>query len=230
MCGIHTSLSTEDFLLPSPILKQLLCDRGPDHTGDQKVTIEKQGVKCYLYFTATVLALRGGHVTAQPFLDAKTGSLLCWNGEAWKIGPNVVTGNDGQAVFSALLGAVERQSNASEAIAAVLQVLNSISGPFAFVFLDRTNEQIFFGRDRLGRRSLLSCTDINSVEFASTADPSRGTWQEVEADAVYLLSLNHESLNTGAQDTTPHNLLSLSPIQKYEWETSKQSSVCRLFP
>lgn len=220
------SISTQSFLAASHELKQLLYNRGPDHTGEAVVEIDKHGVPYYLSFTSTVLALRGGDVTPQPFVDRNSGSVLCWNGEAWKIGSDVVDGNDGQDVFDILLHAVSAQDSPSKSIAAVHDVLKSISGPFAFVFLDRIHKQIFFGRDRLGRRSLLYSTNSKSMEFSSTADPSRGTWKEVEADAIYILSPEHRTLENETQH--PDDPLRSSPIlslQKRGWGSDKSLSV-----
>src|SRR4051794_31814609 len=110
MCGIHAAISRTGFQAPKEDLKRLLCNRGPDHTGDQLARIDAQdGTSYWITLMSTVLALRGGHVTAQPFLDASSGSALCWNGEAWKIGPDPVIGNDGQAVFNLLIQASSSQ-------------------------------------------------------------------------------------------------------------------------
>lgn len=145
------------------------------------------------------MALRGGHITTQPFQDVDSGSSLCWNGEAWSINAETVVGNDGQAVFDLLLRAISAQA-ASDASAAVIQALQSIAGPFAFVFVDRIHDQVYFGRDRLGRRSLLYKSDEDSMclELSSIADPSHGPWSEVEADVIYQLSYNHSEVTGGS--------------------------------
>ena len=227
MCGIHASISAKGFLTPSHGLKQLLCNRGPDYVGEAGAEIHEHGAPYYLSFTSTVLSLRGGDVTPQPFVDTKSGSILCWNGEAWKIGSESITGNDGQVVFDTLLEAIATNDVASESAIAILNVLNSISGPFAFVFLERTHEHIFFGRDRLGRRSLLYSANSNAVEFSSTADPLRGIWKEVEADGIYVLSLNHGALATREQNAEDDiRSLSILPLQKYGWDFGTSPSVC----
>jgi asparagine synthetase B (glutamine-hydrolysing) len=226
MCGIYASISTRGFQIPSPGLKHLLCKRGPDHVGEVQAEIEDDGLTYYLSFTSTVLALRGGHVTAQPFIDPQSGSVLCWNGEAWKIGPETVAGNDGQKVFAALLGASTTQGIGSESTSKVVETLNSISGPFAFVFFDNIHKQLFFGRDRLGRRSLLhnSLDDSKSIEFSSTADPARGLWEEVEADAIYVLSCRKEDAGKEVHRSDP-GLISASilPLHRYAWGVSGQA-------
>jgi len=230
MCGIHASLSKDGVRTSSPELKLLLGKRGPDHTGTVESSIEKDGISYSLSFTSTVLALRGGHVTTQPFVDPRSGSVLCWNGEAWKIGSQLVVGNDGQGVFDALLRATSEEKCASKAAAAVLKGLNSIYGPFAFVFLNKSHKQIFFGRDRLGRRSLLHNCTPDYMEFSSTADPARGNWQEVEADAVYMLSCSHERPLHNIQDQQALLISSaILPLQKYFWEVCSDPAVSTLY-
>ncbi|RDW75030.1 hypothetical protein BP6252_06172 [Coleophoma cylindrospora] len=104
---------------------------------------------------------------------------------------------------------------------AVLQVLKDISGPFAFVYFDKAHNVLYFGRDRLGRRSLLYNTDSSSqaLELASIADPSRGLWEEVEADAIYMTSLSAnqsgERIAGNIDCTTPQFTL---PIGKELWD------------
>lgn len=225
MCGIHVSISTEGFQRPSNELLLLLCKRGPDHLGNSQAEFKSDEASYFISFTSTVLALRGGTVTSQPLIDAKTGSLLCWNGEAWKIGSEPVSGNDGQLVFDALIRAVSSSAGTVASRAAVLAVMNSISGPFAFVFLDRTYKQVYFSRDRLGRRSLLYHTTPTSIELSSTSDPEHGDWKEVEADGTYVLSCHQEK---AGEVRVPDDLVISSPtlpIQHYDWKLSSNSTV-----
>lgn len=129
-------------------------------------------------------------MTAQPFIGASAESSLCWNGEAWKIGPDLVQGNDGQAVFESLVRATSAPTTVAEAVASTLKVLRSIAGPFAFFYVDKVHSQVYFGRDRLGRRSLLFNIKNGSMEFASIADSTDASWCEVEADGIYRIALS----------------------------------------
>ncbi|PBP24711.1 asparagine synthase [Diplocarpon rosae] len=220
MCGIHAAISTRSYQFPSDELKNLLCNRGPDHTGEQRSMFDAiDGQSRWITLTSTVLALRGGHVTAQPFFDAPSGSVLCWNGEAWKIGSDSVTGNDGQVVFDLLIKASSAQSLAYESNIAILKVLQSISGPFAFVFFDRSHGRIYFGRDRLGRRSLLSMNNssLDTFELSSTGGLG-GSWQEIEADAVYQLFLHKKPPQGQCQHPVEAPLTKIALIHKYPWD------------
>ncbi|TVY46306.1 Asparagine synthetase domain-containing protein [Lachnellula occidentalis] len=220
MCGIHASISRRVFEAAGDDLKKLLCRRGPDYVGESKVRVEcDDGASYYVSLTSTVLALRGGQTTAQPFQSPN--SALCWNGEAWKIDTYPVLANDGQVVFDLLSEATSPQVSATESVTAVLKVLRSISGPFAFVYLDKTHNALYFGRDRLGRRSLLYNADRSpdSMQLSSCGDPSSGTWKEVEADGVYHLPF------TNSQSTIEHQgpkgsifSESMLPVRRYIWE------------
>jgi asparagine synthetase B (glutamine-hydrolysing) len=150
-----------------------------------------------LTFTSTVLALRGDHVTAQPFHNSHTGSVLCWNGEAWRIAGREVDGNDGEAIFS-LLGEASASGTALDAKGGILDVLRSIEGPFAFAYFDKPSQTLFFGRDRLGRRSLVFYQDEMSGTFilSSISESCDPAWKEVELDGIYHLPLDVASVTS----------------------------------
>lgn len=227
MCGIHASISQTAFQAPGHDLRQLLSNRGPDHLGEVQAKVEADdGTSFWIACTSTVLALRGGQVTKQPFQDSSSGCSMCWNGEAWWIDSAPVVGNDGQVVFELLLEASASNLTAAESMAAVLSVLRSISGPFAIVFLDTNHDSIYFGRDCLGRRSLLYNTNelLSSIELCSCGDPSSPGWKEVEADGIYQFSLSSEisKPENGFGDSLLSN--PLISCQRHAWDTP--SSVC----
>ena len=211
MCGIFFSCSQEGHQPPSNYLIDSLKRRGPDEANSisSSVTVEttaarKFGSKmpkrtCFLTFFSTVLSLRGSSIIKQPLRDSESGSLFCWNGEAWKIGNSSIQGNDAEGVFAVYLNMMKRHiGNADDALAspnrglqAVVDTLCSVTGPYAFVLYDAQNHRVFYGRDALGRRSLLirrySKTSIILSSICDTTES--GEWMEVEADGVYVLDL-----------------------------------------
>lgn len=213
MCGIHVSCSPHSFVAPGPVTCDHLKKRGPDslktiyreftggHGLQRAEDVPKP--KAFLTFSASVLSLRGDSVTEQPLEDPRTGSILCWNGEAWKINGVLCKGNDTKIVFDTLLQATTPKTTPSsdEEIAyAFMTSYRSISGPSAFVFYDGVNHKMFYGRDRLGRRSLVYRVEpdgnllISSVCHSSSAE----TWTEVKAGWMCVLDLakytNQDSL------------------------------------
>lgn len=225
MCGIHVTVSRKAFETVGDDLKQLLSKRGPDDMGEETAKVEtKDGISYFISFTSSVLALRGGQVTAQPFKDPQSGSIFCWNGEAWRLATEPVVGNDGRIIFDSLLKASSSQISTAESVTAVLKVLRSISGPFAFVFLDKLHSVLYFGRDRLGRRSLLYNTDglPDSMEFSSSGDLINGNWKEVDADGIYQLSFTNEQPILGEQSQNTSE--SILPLRRHIWEVSDSES------
>lgn len=197
MCGIHVVISSSE---PGEIptnLHRCLCNRGPDHILTHQTRLNQDAQDdaptTNLAFTSTVLALRGDHIAQQPFFDSESGSVFCWNGEAWKIRHHDVAGNDGEVLASLLNKAITQ--GPAERDDAILEVLRSIDGPFAFVFFDKPSKKLYFGRDRLGRRSLLVRQDAQGLVLASIADSIDSEWKEVEADGVYVVDLASKEQN-----------------------------------
>ncbi|KAK4146066.1 uncharacterized protein C8A04DRAFT_10072 [Dichotomopilus funicola] len=207
MCGIHALItrtpsppSASSQSLPSnnntksnhlsPTLTRDLRARGPDHIGHVERHRPGSGDEAgwTLRFTSTVLALRGDHVARQPLTGVgDSSSVLCWNGEAWRVDGELVEGNDGEVVLTRLLRAIGGNGGGVDA---VLDVLRGIEGPFAFVFYDAVAGRVFFGRDRMGRRSLLmALREEGGLELCSVAGESCEGWKEVEADGVYVVTV-----------------------------------------
>lgn len=200
MCGIHAVVSRNPNIDGTKIpaqLRRCLCNRGPDHFGQVTTRLEADTAPVFLTFTSTVLALRGDHVTKQPFQDPQTGSVLCWNGEAWQINGKPVDGNDGEAIFALLREASKKSSETGsrDPILDVFRSMEAITGPFAFVYFDAPSETVFLGRDRLGRRSLLICRDESDGSFvlSSIAEACEESWKEVDSDGVYSVVLRRDA-------------------------------------
>ncbi|PNY27336.1 Asparagine synthetase domain-containing protein [Tolypocladium capitatum] len=193
MCGIHAAISASADSPVSSSLERRLRNRGPDHFGRVKARLD-DGDKClFLSFTSTVLSLRGDHVARQPLVDEATGSVLCWNGEAWKLRGQPIEGNDGEAILSEL-SAASRRGAGKEDDDGVLDVLRAIEGPFAFIYFDKPAARVYYGRDRLGRRSLL-VKPGDPFSLSSVAESRAAGWVEVEADGCYALELDASSLS-----------------------------------
>lgn len=205
MCGIHFTICASSPVRPDGAVTQLLKNRGPDSFQQLDITVSPtvgnrlSGTQQYhIVFSSSVLSLRGDHTAVQPFQDRATGSVLCWNGEAWKIGERSVSGNDGEILFS-LLNPPETpiardqlsQDNVRSRIKHIAVVFGSIRGPYAFVYFDALIDMVFFGRDGLGRRSLLSGTDSASVLTISSvcARTLEHNCDEVKANGIYVLDL-----------------------------------------
>ncbi|KAF4537247.1 Asparagine synthase [Lasiodiplodia theobromae] len=189
MCGIFASLSRQQHVHPDRGTAQFLDNRGPDCCHALERTIDA-AARVHAVFRSTVLALRGSSVVAQPLLDHASGSVLCWNGEAWEIDQEPVTGNDSQAVLELFQDACGR--DLPNSASAVVDCISRIRGPYAFVFYDAIGHRLFYGRDCLGRRSLLQSTnDAGDFVLSSICDGHvSSSWREVEADGIYMVDLD----------------------------------------
>lgn len=152
-----------------------------------------------------MLSLRGDTVVRQPLVDERTGSLLCWNGEAWKIGHEIITGNDGQAVFNLMLQATERPAKFgkldsglySSTLVAFVTAVRTILGPFSFMFYDENFQRIFYARDFLGRRSLLVREECSGdLIISSVPGDASNEWAELDTDGIYMMDINHAPKTT----------------------------------
>ncbi|KAK6514373.1 hypothetical protein TWF506_008769 [Arthrobotrys conoides] len=193
MCGILFELSQADNFTTSSISDDLVKDvarRGPDSLESVELVVGSLRLK----FTSSVLSLRGTAVVSQPLFsksggaekqDDAPGYVLCWNGEAWRFDGQEFGSdeNDTEAIFNQL----------SSCNGEVQDVLQKIEGPFAFVFYDGPSKRVWFGRDWLGRRSLLRRKSVDgdgNVAICSIADSQTiSKWEEIEADGFYYIDL-----------------------------------------
>lgn len=211
MCGIHAVITTRQGAQLPATLRQALSDRGPDYTGELSrfvVLADAPSSPISLTFTSTVLALRGDHVAKQPLEIPTSDSVLCWNGEAWKVAGERVAGNDSEAIL-ARLAAITGTATMDRRQTDILEVFRDIQGPFALVYYDAPGKCLYYGRDRLGRRSLLENQSKNAdvLAFSSIADSSSPEWREVAADGIYSISF---------ETTAMTSLVS----QKHDWVVS----------
>jgi asparagine synthetase B (glutamine-hydrolysing) len=219
MCGIYVSISSGRRIFPSDDLKEKLRCRGPHlhreltglatgHFPEEIVYGASSPVKFSMY--SSVLALRGYPVASQPIEDLKSGSFLCWNGEAWKISGIPVQGNDTKAVSNILFtrtnqmdpvhDAKEQMTKNSSldpdqtaALRAYSEEIGKIEGPFAFVYWDNRHKLLLFGRDCLGRRSLV-CKVNHAQGFVISSVCGAGKpqdWIEVAANGLYYMNFKN---------------------------------------
>ena len=198
MCGIFFSISTVRFVAPDEETLKKLEARGPDSCQTHKITAHPQGClhdpsrkgaqTCFLTFVATVLSLRGEQVQRQPMIDQQSQSVFCWNGEAWKVDGHVLSGNDTSHVFRVLLAAAK--SSPPDASKRISAALSSISGPFAFVFYDALSSCLYYSRDCLGRRSLMTNACSEEALVLSSVSPNiHNPTFEVEMNGIHRVSL-----------------------------------------
>jgi asparagine synthetase B (glutamine-hydrolysing) len=152
--------------------------------------------KVFISIASSVLALRGNDVVPQPIFQEQSKTFLCWNGEAWKLSNHTsgaqgeITGNDAAAVFRLLVPNNPPQG-ASVAHHQICKSFEAVTGPFAMAFFDSRFQRLYFGRDFLGRRSMVVGKASNGDYIISSipnADPGVD-WYELNADGIYWIPL-----------------------------------------
>lgn len=224
MCGIYLSCEGFQNRHPPPdVVSELKC-RGPDDLQTKELLPSQNGLSCYLNIVSSVLSLRGESIVNQPVVDDSDASdcFLLWNGEAWKYDQIPLNGSDTRFIFDCLLGAAKNTwlSKAPETAAtqAIVSVLSKIYGPFAFVFYDAFHQSLYYGRDILGRRSLLiHSPSVDSIELSSIAgEVQSDRFVEVKSDGIYMLDL---ASGGKAQKDTSASVTQMTP-QRIPWKIS----------
>ncbi|GAB6018649.1 Asparagine synthetase domain-containing protein 1 [Chamberlinius hualienensis] len=191
MCGIFCYLFKND-VAPNldEIIRELeneLQSRGPDCVFKVNKSLNNN-------FSTTILGstlhLRGLQPVQQPLFNDDD-SFLLWNGEIFDGIQIAEEENDG-IVLLKLLCNCEDDSN-------LLAIVSRICGPWAFIFWQKSKQRLWFGRDVLGRRSLLWKFDKNSSNpwhtftLSSVATrPDNGhhhSWTEVPYSGIFCLDL-----------------------------------------
>lgn len=197
MCGICcvVSLTTPHGPLEECVHENLKY-RGPNCSRDITVTISD----CSLLFSAHVLHMRGC-LTPQPLQD-DNGNMLLWNGEVFGGLRVEQEDNDTKVVLHHL--------SMAQSASDVIFLLSQLKGPWAFIYYQKAEHCIWFGRDFFGRRSLLWKFDPERASFtlasvaSQPADKIQSQWQEVPPSGVYRFDLmDSSSLETFVFDLYP---------------------------
>ncbi|KAL1762472.1 asparagine synthase-domain-containing protein [Schizophyllum commune] len=172
------------------LLEQANAARGPD----AQITREVRADHIDLTFYSSELRLRGDAPVVQP--HEGEGNILCWNGEVFDGLNMTATENDGVKLFEAL-GSL---TTAEE----VTALFSTLEGPYAFVYYQHRTRHIIYGRDPLGRRSLLVHAPSGKHPYFILASTSAGAnpefeFEELPTQGFFCLSL--DELQTGHGST-----------------------------
>lgn len=74
---------------------------------------------------------------------------------------------------------------------AILSIFSRIEGPYAFVFWQAATRKLWFGRDCLGRRSLLMHRQSDLLLLSSVGLVSEA-WEELAANGIYCIDMTKE--------------------------------------
>ncbi|KAH9252378.1 hypothetical protein BASA81_009663 [Batrachochytrium salamandrivorans] len=210
MCGILLVVqnSSAHSINENPVDSQLentissLCRanqrRGPDCYSSEKWSIptHSDDSQVHVALHGWVLHLRGNTVTPQPFVNSH-GNYTCFNGQIFGGIDVPLDTNDTHVLASCL---AEEDSSEQH----ILNVLSRIRGEWAVVFYYKQTNTIYFGRDYLGRRSLLMHIPTHSSDafLLSSVGPyfikddvksstdMTGYWTEVSTSGLFSINLS----------------------------------------
>ncbi|CBY39086.1 unnamed protein product [Oikopleura dioica] len=154
MCGIGVFVNCE----PDDQTVKSLKRRGPDFYHQETFTVAGQTVTVI----ATVLSHQGEGIIAQPIVTEDF--IFLWNGEVYdhpKFEPE--KHEDTNWFFENVASHMTGENQAG------IEIMKEIRGEFAFCTIDRRSGEIYFGRDRLGRRSLLLYAYDNQLILTSSS-------------------------------------------------------------
>ena len=200
MCGIGLCVCTtsaedgEETISPCescPVFDRtnLLQSRGPDCYDTHLVQVSPN---THIHFASAVLSLRGDDICVQPSVDS-CGNVLLFNGEVYRADGFEVNLADTEYVLRRLA-----QCSSDEAI---LTFLNTLHGPWALVYWSQSRKTVYYGRDRVGRRSLLEAASHGHTYIASVAIESdtltRAAWERVPVEGVYWVKFAKGEVDRG---------------------------------
>ena len=156
--------------------------RGPNSTQSTTTTEYDD------WFTSSVLHIQGSDMIQQPFVD-ESGNILAWNGEVFSglttFTPGISDTTQISALFDESIRSALSQFDFADfsdlnlreiislsALQAVTKSISNVNGPYAFIYYHKLLQMLIYGRDPLGRRSLLQFNCIGFPIALSSVWPS----------------------------------------------------------
>uniref|UniRef100_A0A023F173 Putative asparagine synthase n=1 Tax=Triatoma infestans TaxID=30076 RepID=A0A023F173_TRIIF len=179
MCGILLNIfRNSNGKIRSKKFSELICNRGPNYFNEIEDVIGNGWNSLIL---GSVLWTQGDKTGVQPISDGN-GNFLLWNGDVYHGLPNCGETSDSELVFAELV-----QHD-------VLSIISTICGPYAFIYYDATKSTLWFGRDVVGRHSLL--WNINSENLLLTSVcPRSSDVEEVPNYGIFQIDLSNPVLD-----------------------------------
>ena len=178
MCGILVAV---DHGRCTKELEVELSKRGPDCSAKVQICHRNRRLEMHGF----VLGMRG-QLTSQPLhtlLNSSDFTCLLFNGEIYSGLSVSDSANDSKELFDCLLGAKTEEE--------MLEIFSKIEGEWALCLLFKGN--LYYGRDYLGRRSLLIQHRHGGFLVSSVSDQTTG-WNEVPATGIFKYDFQNEIL------------------------------------
>jgi asparagine synthetase B (glutamine-hydrolysing) len=189
MCGIWFYAELRSSAEPAtPHVPDRIRFRGPDHVAIYEWTIQiSLSSWLHVSMAASVLHMQGDILVEQPVsipgggVSAQEQNCLAWNGELY----DTIYGSDTQAVVD-LVCQKPAGLDVSEWLAAEMY---NYPGPWALLLFNPVDCTVHFGRDFIGRRSLVLSHTPTSICISSVSVPAHACCEEVRPGIVRTLQL-----------------------------------------
>ncbi|CDR87298.1 uncharacterized protein SPSC_00424 [Sporisorium scitamineum] len=174
-----------------PSVLENISQRGPGCLNTLQHEFSASTQPWTLSLTSSVLSLRGDGITAQPLVSSDRRLVLAWNGQIFDWDDQQASSNrasssrirldpaenDGIILLDRIQQLLDEQAEVGndEACQQALNLaLSEVEGPYAFVLLDRIRSKLYYGRDPLGRRSLLlhQSAQLSTIAIVSVVSES----------------------------------------------------------
>eukprot|EP00842_Homolaphlyctis_polyrhiza_P005916 jgi/Hompol1/6325/HPOL_002247-RA len=187
-----------------------------------------------------VLHLRGLQTAVQP-RTINTGSLLCFNGEIYS-GIDVPLDISDTEILAKLIAEIDKQYTDDDQVEQQLcQIVSRMEGEWALVFYHSRSNRIYYGRDFLGRRSLLlhmplnasdqfilssvgpqsqSENDLPGGKEEATPDEQPTFWIEVPTSGLFCIDLDMAAVGSVSGSCIQFNI----EPRLIPWSTSRECS------
>ncbi|KAK2588827.1 hypothetical protein KPH14_001698 [Odynerus spinipes] len=186
MCGIFCCVSQHSQDVDSSnewhTCKEFINARGPDKLAQNLVSLNETW---FGHFAASVLWMQGLNLVKQPLVDSD-GNILLWNGD----------------VFSGSLAKVDACDsitilNAFGTCSKITNILENIQGPYSFIYFQKSTKLLYFGRDSIGRHSLLLKlnNEQNILTLTSVGRKHLKNIVEVPAIGTFVINLSNSNIN-----------------------------------
>ncbi|XP_012140960.1 asparagine synthetase domain-containing protein 1 [Megachile rotundata] len=162
--------------------KDLIYARGPDKVTEK---VEHLTQSWFGHFNASILWMQGSNLYGQPTIDS-IGNILLWNGDIF----SGDLAQDNICDTDVVLNALQSSLN-------IMPVFKKIQGPYSFIYFQKSTNILYFGRDIIGRHSLLLKvnTDENALLLTSVASKEISGTIEVPAIGIFAVNLTNLRIN-----------------------------------
>ncbi|GAB1866976.1 Asparagine synthetase domain-containing protein 1 [Camponotus japonicus] len=182
-CCIHQARNDSESIAQWNICKDVIAARGPDHLTEKHISLNHHW---HGHFAAAVLWMQGSEIITQPSLDDNN-NLLLWNGDIFS---GCLAKDDDVCDTNVILDELQSTTD-------IMSVLWKIEGPYSLIYYQKSTDTLYFGRDIIGRHSLLLKIDskANSLTLTSVANKNMKGIVEVPAIGIFAVNLNNSRIN-----------------------------------